>query len=379
MATAYYFCPENDIALARYAQGTAFTPPRRALLLARYGAPLMWWLGNSDDVVLVPHDLTEAERHALRQWQAEMVRRFGAGPELVTSLSDANVDRLQPWGWSRYTIHRLRDAGAPEHLLSEVEARIDEIRTISHRRSSIAITAAVRRAVDFEKYGVECAELPEKCDTMSDVDHRIAAGSGLYAKSPWSSSGRGVVCSLDVPLAGFRRRCEESIRMQGSVMIEPAYKRLVDFAMLYMAEQGRFTPFGLSMFHNVRGAMYAGNLIASNEGMLHRLGGYVPEGLLLSIQAALSEVLHDVVGTAYNGPLGVDMLVADGNDGRCVVAPCVELNLRCTMGFVAHALSEKTCGYTRMDIAAGNLPVSTDSEVLPLVPLNPWFSIAARV
>ena len=38
MATAYWFCPENDIALGR--DTASFTPPRQAAMLGRYGAPL---------------------------------------------------------------------------------------------------------------------------------------------------------------------------------------------------------------------------------------------------------------------------------------------------------------------------------------------------
>ena len=54
MATAYWFCPENDIALGR--DTASFTPPRQAAMLGRYGAPLPWWSGTPDDVVLVPSD-----------------------------------------------------------------------------------------------------------------------------------------------------------------------------------------------------------------------------------------------------------------------------------------------------------------------------------
>lgn len=83
-ATAYWFCPENDIALASGRE--IFTPPRQAALLGRYGAPLLWWMGTPDDMVLIPSDLTPEEADSLGQWEMQMKARFGSGPRLLPSL-----------------------------------------------------------------------------------------------------------------------------------------------------------------------------------------------------------------------------------------------------------------------------------------------------
>jgi hypothetical protein len=47
----------------------------------------------------------------------------------------------------------------------------------------------------------------------------------------------------------------------------------------------------------------------------------------------------------YRGPFGVDMMIVRGDgiekteDGNCLLHPCVEINLRRTMGHVALAIS----------------------------------------
>ena len=51
-------------------------------------------------------------------------------------------------------------------------------------------------------------------------------------------------------------------------------------------------------------------------------------------------VLARELGNSYRGPLGVDMMVVSV-DNKLMVHPCVELNLRRTMGHVALALTRR--------------------------------------
>jgi len=51
MNRVFLFNPENDIALAAGRQN--FTPPKAALQMALSGATLPWWLGDSDDYLLL--------------------------------------------------------------------------------------------------------------------------------------------------------------------------------------------------------------------------------------------------------------------------------------------------------------------------------------
>lgn len=61
-------------------------------------------------------------------------------------------------------------------------------------------------------------------------------------------------------------------------------------------------------------------------------------------------------GGAYTGPFGIDMMVVEGNAGKgFLLHPCVEINLRRTMGHVALSLTpaDENAVMT-MRIAAGN-------------------------
>ena len=382
MPTAYWFCPENDIALGR--DTASFTPPRQAAMLGRYGAPLPWWSGTPGDVVLVPADRSALERYALAQWQTTVTEAFGEGPQFATSLNGINsVTRLQPWGISRYSAHWLKRAGAPAHLTDAMNAKAQECRRLSHRRSSIRICELLTEAIKAGMLTMPVPHLPVEAFSPDDANRAIAEFGDVFVKSPWSSSGRGVLHGhADAPTQ-LLRRCENAIATQGSVMIERAHKKILDFAMLFRASAGKVTSEGLSLFFNVRDGAYGGNMLASDAEIAAHIRRLLPDFDPELLGGIMCRVLETLIDGSYTGPLGIDMMVAEEN-GNTYLVPCVELNLRATMGFVARDVYIKTAGrYNLMQIIPGGVlngatHDALKGELADLVPPNPYFRIIAR-
>ena len=382
MPTAYWFCPENDIALGR--DTASFTPPRQAAMLGRYGAPLPWWSGTPGDVVLVPADMSELERYALAQWQTTVTEAFGEGPQFATSLNGINsVTRLQPWGISRYSAHWLKRAGAPAHLTDAMNAKAQECRRLSHRRSSIRICEPLTEAIKAGMLTMPVPHLPVEAFSPDDANRAIAEFGDVFVKSPWSSSGRGVLHGhADAPTQ-LLRRCENAIATQGSVMIERAHKKILDFAMLFRASAGKVTSEGLSLFFNVRDGAYGGNMLASDAEIAAHIRRLLPDFDPELLGGIMCRVLETLIDGSYTGPLGIDMMVAEEN-GNTYLVPCVALNLRATMGFVARDVYIKTAGrYNLMQIIPGGVlngatHDALKGELADLVPPNPYFRIIAR-
>lgn len=232
--------------------------------------------------------------------------------------------------------------------------------------------------MDFASFGIPPSVRPLEIHDTTEITSILSAGRPLIAKSPWSSSGRGVFSSRDMSAPTFLRRCDDTIRRQGSVMIEHLHQVVADFAMLFEATATGVTSVGLSRFHNCRGASYAGNDLATDAEIRSGLSSMIPNSLLEAVEESLRAILDEMTVGRYRGPLGVDMLIAAGPDGSCYLVPCVELNLRCTMGFVAHALRKRLpSAYRRMSVA----PFRTgapEMDQLPLVPPNLHFSIVAE-
>lgn len=161
-------------------------------------------------------------------------------------------------------------------------------------------------------------------------------------------------------------------------MIEYLHQVVADFAILFEATATGVTSVGLSRFHNCRGAAYAGNDLATDAEIRSNLSSMIPGSLLEAVEESLRAILAEMTVGRYRGPLGVDMLIAAAPGGSCYLVPCVELNLRCTMGFVAHALRKRLPSpYRRMTVA----PFRTgapEMDPLPLVPPNLHFSIVAE-
>lgn len=368
------FCPENDIALGRNC--TRFTPPRQAVLLARYGAPIMWWLGDCSDYVLIPPLVDEEYVERLLQWERVVKARYGSGPCLVTSLDGIEADTVCPWGWSGYTAQLFKRAGADENLIERCAPDFVRVRDLSHRRSATVINRFLADMVDWERFGHPVPEGAYEAKSIEEVKVYLSGHNTLYAKSPWSSSGRGVICSRDIDTGRMLARCESVIRDQGSVMLEPAYEgKVVDFAMLFECRHdGTVCLHGYSMFFNARSTAYAGNIVSSDREILHILSGYVGESLLCEVKHAIETILTQLIGGSYNGFLGVDMMIVRGDGGRFRLVPCVELNLRMTMGIVAHAVYER-CGISGiMKVISGIAGDSTAGEI-GLVPSNEFFTI----
>lgn len=372
MKRVFWFCPENDIALGLGRAG--FTPPRQAALLARYGAPLMWWMGDEGDYVLLMETGDDGYREAFARWEEMVTSRFGQGPRFVSSLDGLDIAGIEPWGWSAYGIGRLLKSGAPRGLLAEAEGDMDKTRLLSHRRSAGLINDALAHSVDFGRYGQLAPKAALEAFALDDVRNFALDCAPFYVKSPWSSSGRGVVCSNAVPFDRLLERCDGIIRSQGSVMLEPAYDKVADFAMLFHADgTGGVRFHGYSRFFNTRDTSYAGNLIAPDHEIFTEISAMVPAPLLHDVRNNLERVLGDMTGTVYRGLMGVDMMVARDSSGRHMLVPCVELNLRMTMGHVAHAVYSRTLCRGIMKIAPA---ASATGAIFSLVPANDCFNIS---
>ncbi|MBO5586737.1 MAG: hypothetical protein J5914_03490, partial [Prevotella sp.] len=126
-----------------------------------------------------------------------------------------------------------------------------------------------------------------------------------------------------------------TIAKQGSIIAEAECQRVMDFALEYEATpEGRVEYRGLSLFTTVNGA-YKGNLLLPEEEKLAILAEHVDIELLRQVSLLIKHFLAPRLKGIYSGPLGVDMMVCQ----RSLLNPCIEINLRRTMGHVALALT----------------------------------------
>ena len=327
--TLHIFNPEHDLALASGIEN--FTAPHagRQLRHDLGWLPALW--ANEDDCIVVD-DVEHARRKlALRR---KLVKRdkeciVGWGNMLATRT----LSHISPWGWDAALKARLMRTGIDDRLLP-TDVTLERIRQLSHRRTSAQLLEALLRQIGTETLTGEACE----CTSEAEVAERMGQWQHIAVKAPWSSSGRGVRFvnnSLTASVEGWVRNV---LLRQGSVMVEPLYNKVKDFGMEFISDgQGTISYEGLSLFHTVNGA-YTGNLLATEARKRSILETYVPGSVLDEVRQAVCQELAATIGQQYTGPFGIDMMIVGGSS-PCLMHPCVEINLRRTMGHVALALT----------------------------------------
>ena len=192
---------------------------------------------------------------------------------------------------------------------------LEKLRRLSGRGS----TVAVQRVLGID---ATC------CESLDDVLSCLSQWGAIIMKSPWSSSGKGLMLTDNPNWQGWVRRI---LRQQGSVVVERLLQRRQDFAMEFWMKDGRAEYMGLNLFSTDAHGHFIENIKGSEqekEAML--LSQLDNPDSLAGIRRWYLERLP-LMAPWYSGPVGVDMLVTSG--GR--LHPCVEINWRMTMGMAA--------------------------------------------
>ena len=239
---------------------------------------------------------------------------------------------FEPWGWDKAVRRMLADAGMDVGGLPSDEY-LDFVRSLADRRNTTDALLRIRS-------GLECATCGESrfCKSLDEVLDEMDKYGAVVVKALWSSSGRGVRYVDKGFSASLRGWMSNTIGRQGGVMVEPYYKKVKDFALeFYSHGDGRVDYCGLSLFETNKSS-YAGNVVAAEEEKAAMLARFVPAWLLNETRQRLLRYFSEGAFSKYSGPLGVDMMAVARDDGRgFLLHPCVEINVRRTMGHVANS------------------------------------------
>lgn len=331
--TFHYFNPDHEIALAMNA-GRYSVPLAAKRMREQYDyLPALW--ARTADTVIVDDVKTAQERYAAVELTMRSNPTFITLSQLPEMLEGKRIIDIQPWGWNRTIWQTLRDAGVPEEYMPTIR-QLNKIRDLSHR--ALAVTL-LDRMKDFE--GV--TGFSRLCDSYEEALLFIDRNKDVHIKAPWSCSGRGVKhLNAETVTENQLQWIANTIEKQHSVVAEVTCRKIMDFAMLFVADSnGRVKFHGLSIFQTVNGS-YCGNLLASDKEKKEIICKYISPALLHAVTMRIEQFLAGYIGGSYKGPLGVDMMVCESSkEGKYLLNPCVEINLRRTMGHVALALTRR--------------------------------------
>lgn len=317
----HIFNPDTDYALA--SDREFYTPPKHVVELRKKMALLPARYASRGDAILMmdmpDRDLADLEYFDLA---ADRGIQILLPDESLSSSFDAGDFIVDPWGWNK-NVRRFIEDILPDVAGLPSDTDLFNHRMLSHRRTTIRMFEQLDSILSNEiRYPVEIREV----DIAMDMYHM---NQPLYFKAPWSSSGRGILFTDGLEPRHVEPWLRGIIRKQGSVIMEIAYDRKLDFATEWIIEDGQPQFIGLSVFNVSRRGKYHSNVKGSQQQLADIIKSACPswnDGIIVAQQDALKQVVNG----KYSGPIGIDMLVtASGN-----INPCVEMNFRHTMGIV---------------------------------------------
>ena len=315
MKKLYLFNPENDMALA--SGSPYYMAPASAKKMANDLAVLPAWYADAGSEILVG-DSRQVD------WLREGCR-LSLPVNGVLSVSD-EYEEIIPWGWSPALKHRLG-------MDTVREVDVDHLRSLSSRMTAVGLLPKLRiEGTIGESFWLT---------SLENVSAFSLKHDRVLLKAPWSGSGKGIqpLCGLpDDNLQGWIRRI---IATQGGVVGEPFYEKVKDFAMEFKAEGHEVAFAGYSLFETDARGIYKENFLASDATIEEMLSEYVSRDVLHAVRKSLLQELSLLLGGSYQGYLGVDMMIVRSEEGKYLVHPCVEVNLRMNMGVVSRLLFDR--------------------------------------
>lgn len=317
MPEIHFFNPETDYALA---SGSDIYTPRASIIKIRRTLSLLPALfAKAGDLILSVDEIDFLNNPYLEIVEYKQLKVIS--PQCLSSFSDL---KFRPWGWNRPLRKFLIQNGYNNSSIP-TESQLDFRRNLSHRRTTIKFIEAFNNLTNGNNI------LPFDFYDVDEAIYFFNNNPGCIFKAPWSSSGRGIYpTATTTEVEPLRQWLRGVIRSQGSVMGEIRYKKLMDFASEWNIEYGHANFSGFSLFSTTDKCTYQYNRLLPQNEIIGLIQSQTDENIEFCVSSQ-QKVINKLIAPYYSGPLGVDMMI----DSDRHIIPCLELNLRMTMGMTA--------------------------------------------
>lgn len=323
MTTKFHiFNPEHDSALAL--ESGIYTPKPQIQQFAKDLSTLPLWYSDEEDKVILP-EISDQE------WLNSVGNIIPNIKDKIASTDEYKhfqaPKRLMPWGIDS-SVCRLTNTTQIDG--ENTAGVIKRTKILSSREQTQDALTRLKENGLFDGF------VSRKVDSIEELRKINEEFGRIVVKAPWSSSGRGVlfIDNLDDKEA---RRIGKVIESQGFVMAESFFEKEIDFALEFEDIDGQWQFAGYSLFSTDEHGAYKQNVLASDEFLKAEICKHADAEKLDKIVefycGYFQERDEELRG---NKIIGVDMMAGNGR-----IHPCVEINVRHTMGIVARRLYDK--------------------------------------
>lgn len=333
----HYFNPGHETAVLVGAVN--YTPPANVQRMTRELSFLPVWYAKANDFVFTDEIIAPRFFSHLPK-ELKPFATLVSGKELKNNSTSFPEMTATPWGLSPHSLHLFEELKKDYLLNLSVRSWKEEYFRLTGRQTAAECLELIRQQLP----DLPIPTVPKFCKKIREVEkYLILQNSPFVLKTPYSSSGRGLHWLPERKLtAKDRTWIEGAINKQGSVSIECGLDKVLDFAMEFYSDgEGSITYEGISVFGTERQGSYSGNRLGNQEYLRNQITQRTGEETYSLIQNSVTEVLKSIYSNVYQGYLGVDMIVYKTSKGTFAIHPCIEINMRYTMGMVALRFSQK--------------------------------------
>ncbi len=331
------FNPGHEISVLLGAEN--YTPSSNVQKMVRDLSCLPVWYSLPSDLVLVD-EIVSPDFLSLLPNELGPFARLVTENTLKTSDTSSLMLEADPWGISPHSLHLFETLKLRCNLSVSIPAWKDEYLRLTGRQSAVECLEMVRRQLP----DMHIPSSPILCRSIEEVEKSLLQqDSPFVVKTPYSSSGRGLLWLPGGSLTDKDRRwIEGAIKKQGMVTIERALDKVQDIAAEFYSDgQGNVRYEGLSVFGTTQRGAYEGNVLGSQDYLMGVFRSWGGERAYQQMLQALTNALTIMYGNVYRGHLGVDMLVYRNENGGYAIHPCLEINMRYTMGMLSVHLFQR--------------------------------------
>ncbi|GHT77297.1 hypothetical protein AGMMS50262_17920 [Bacteroidia bacterium] len=326
-----YFNPGHESAVLNASK--YYRPPANQVLMQNELAYLPAWYAQADDSVFVENPLPN---DFLTDIQAFPTLAKAVVSSELTTLSSQTVDL---WGISPQSVYFFEKLKQTHSLDWQIPEWKEIYRKLGSREAAQPVLSELIRIIPE----IESDILPRRFSDIDTLEKELIQNHGQQiVKSPYSSSGRGLVWLPSEKIARSERQIISGmLNKQGSVSVEKALDKRLDFSMHFEISAGGKTEFiGYSVFQTNPKGVYERSLLASQEVLEKMIINRIDFSLLQQVKTELIQQIEKNYAPHYVGCIGVDMLVYF-SENKYKLNPCVEINMRKSMGYLAIRLTEQ--------------------------------------
>ena len=331
----HYFNPGHETAILNASKH--YHPPAHVAKMQGDLAFLPAWYASDEDFVFMETPLPED--FILSCAPLNLRVKPVTSADFSKSKETFQYSAIDLWGISPQSVHFFEKISEEKGLSFAIPQWQEEFRFLGSRFASQKLLAGLLNRIP----GLEQELLPHFISNIEAVEqHTVQSQEQLLIKSPFSSSGRGLLRLFPGKLAQSEKQILNGmLKKQAQVSIEKMLDKCLDFSMHFeiTAQEGtRFV--GYSIFQTNDKGAYEKSCLDSQDCLEKQITNWIDSDLLLQARKTLTGMIHEMYSPYYKGTVGVDMLIYKVGSSYHL-HPCVEINMRKSMGYLAIRLTEK--------------------------------------